>query len=116
MQYKYLLPALILTLAFTACSDDDKLPHIDDRQQTSTENKNQNPATVSEWQRLEVPRVKNNAENIVLVRKVQSYGVNYILEYDRKKRSQRWACFQWYDGNSGTAWNRSNGDDETSNP
>ena len=116
MKIKQLLPALVLTLAFTACSDDDKLPYTDDSQQTSTENRNQNPATVSEWQRLEVPRVKNNADNIVLVRKVPTYGVNYILEYDRKKRSQRWACFQWYDGNSGTAWNRNNWDYETSNP
>ena len=116
MQYKHLLPALILTLAVAACSDDDKLPHIDDKQQASTDNKNQNPATVSEWQRLEVPRIKNNADNVVLVRTVPTYGVNYILEYDRKKRSQRWACFQWYDGNSGTGWNRNNWNYETSNP
>ena len=116
MQYKHLLLVFVLTLAFAACSDDDKLPHIDDKQQASTDNKNQNPATVSEWQRLEVPRIKNNADNVVLVRTVPTYGVNYILEYDRKKRSQRWACFQWYDGNSGTGWNRNNWNYETSNP
>ena len=116
MQYKHLLPVIILTLSIAACSDDDKLPHIDDKQQASTDNKNQNPATVSEWQRLEVPRIKNNADNVVLVRTVPTYGVNYILEYDRKKRSQRWACFQWYDGNSGTGWNRNNWNYETSNP
>ena len=116
MQYKHLLPIFVLTLAFTACNDDDKLPHIDDKPQVSAENKNQNPATVSEWQRLEVPKIKNNADNIVLVRTVPTYGVNYILEYDRKKRSQRWACFQWYDGNSGTSWNRNNWTYETDNP
>lgn len=106
MQYKHLLPIFVLTLAFTACNDDDKLPHIDDKPQVSAENKNQNPATVSEWQRLEVPKIKNNADNIVLVRTVPTYGVNYILEYDRKKRSQRWTCYQMYDGNSGTSWKR----------
>lgn len=107
MQYKHLLPVIILTLSIVACSDDDKLPHNDDKQQASTDNKNQNPATVSEWRRLEFPRIKNDGNSIVLVKTVPMFGINFCVEWDCLKKSQRWTCYQMYDGNSGSSWNRS---------
>lgn len=107
MQYKHLLPVIILTLAIVACSDDDKLPHNDDKQQASTDNKNQNPATVLEWQRLEFPRIKNDGNSIVLVKSVSTFGINFCVEWDCLKRAQRWTCYQMYNGNSGNSWNRS---------
>ena len=32
--------------------------------------------------------------------------VNFCVEWDCAKRAQRWSCYQMYDGNSGSSWNR----------
>jgi endonuclease G len=113
---------LLVTLAclglFVACNDDDdKLPEAKrDPVVVDGENLNANPTNVDEsYGRLEFPKLKGDGSSVVLVRRVPNYGINYSLEYDRQKRSQRWVCWQWYRGNSGVAWNRSNWDREYDN-
>ena len=103
-----LLLAALLSLA--ACDDDDKLPKANSGDTaTDASNTNKNATNVSaDYGRLEFPHLKNDANSVVLIRRVPSYGINYAIEYDTQKRSQRWTCWQWYRGNSGTAWNRNN--------
>ena len=119
MNLKRLSPLLLaLTLALlTACDDDDKLPKAAQQENTDEDNTNKNPTTQNvDWGRLEFPHVKNDdANSTVLIRRVPTYGINYAIEYDMQKRTQRWTCWQWYDGNSGTSWNRNNWDNEKDN-
>lgn len=119
MKLPFTLLTLLLISAFTvSCDDDDKLPHANKEKGQETEkNSNRNPAIYGEdYARLEFPRVSDDENSIVLIRRVPSYGINYAIEYDRLKRSQRWTCWQWYRGNSGRSWNRNYWDNETDNP
>lgn len=105
------------SVLLTSCEDDDKLPKAQTGTEvTDEENTNRNPTTVSaDYGRLELPRLKGGDNNVILVRRVPNYGINYIIEYDKTKRSQRWTCWQWYNGNSGTSWNRNYWDKQTDN-
>ena len=108
-----LLLFLGLAAGVAACDDDDKLPtapkgDTETPADANNKNKNNTAALGEALGRLEVPRVSDDANSVVLVRTVPTYGVNYIIEYDTRKRSQRWTCWQWYQGNSGTSWNRKN--------
>ena len=115
---KLLLPTLALALLATACHDDDKLPQASTSTNNDRNNTNCNPASLGEdYARLEFPHVTDDGGNsIVLIRRVPNYGINYAIEYDRQKRSQRWTCWQWYQGNCGKSWNRNNWDNEKDNP
>ncbi len=96
-----LLPYFLLAFIVCACDDDDKLPHEAPEEKV--------------YERLEFPRLSTDPNSILLVRRTQNYGINYAIEYDRQKRTQRWTCWQWYRGNSGTSWNRNNWDYATDN-
>ena len=73
-----------------ACSDDSG----DDNQST---NANANPTNQhAEYGRLEFPRLANTANNIVLIHKTANGELNYSVEWDTKKKSQRWSCYQMY--------------------
>lgn len=111
-----LLPLLGMPL-LTACDDDDKLPKAEPGTDIASEdNVNRNPTAAStDYARLEFPRLKGGDNNVVLVRRVPNYGINYAIEYDIEKRSQRWTCWQWYSGNSGSSWNRKYWDEQTDN-
>lgn len=109
---------LVLTVAVTSCDDDDKLPKAQTEitGQDNTNNTNRNPVGSNpEYGRLEFPHISNDPTSVVLIRRTPEFGINYTIEYDTKKRSQRWTCWQWYKGNSGTAWSRNNWDYETDN-
>ena len=115
LKLKTLLLLAILPLAFS-CDDDDKLPKSPNGKETGDEvNLNKNPGTNEDYARLEFPRLRGDANSIVLVRRVPTYGINYAIEYDTQKRSQRWTCWQWYRGNCGSPWNRNNWINETDN-
>lgn len=110
-----MLLAVVLT---TACdNDDDKLPQAANGDSNNTANNLNRNSTKdhSEYGRLEFPHISNDANTVVLIRRVPDYGVNYCMEYDKKKRAQRWTCWQWYRGNSGTSWKRNNWDSVTDN-
>ena len=72
--------------------------------------KNTNKNIVTAWMppeitRLEFPHLKDKGSNIVVVHKTSdAYGVNYAIEWDINKKSQRWSCYQMrkgYQGNAG---------------
>lgn len=55
----------------------------------------------SEVTRLEFPRLRETGNNIVVVHKTSdsySNGVNYSVEWDIEKKSQRWTCYQMMRG------------------
>ena len=90
---------LFTALALVACSDDD-----DDNISTNTnannakiENTNSNPAKVEKaYSRLEFPRIGNTSKNIILVHETANGEINYCVEWDINKKSQRWSCYQMY--------------------
>jgi endonuclease G len=105
-----LIPLLALFggLLMTSC-------HEDDGNGTDTpsavKNINANPTTRPELARLEVPRLKGTSDNLVVVHSTRDYGVNFMVEWDSRKKSQRWTCYtldksnsvknvsRWYAGN-----------------
>ena len=110
-QLKLVSWLLTVLIALAACEadDNDKLPSKSDTSQSGGVNNNKN-TTGNDLldSRLEVPATTISANITFLIRSVQNYGINYIIEWDNKKRAQRWTAYQMYDGNSGTAWNRNN--------
>lgn len=69
------------------------------------ENKNiVSAGKASEITRLEFPRLKDAGKNFVVVHKTNdAYGVNFALEWDIEKKSQRWSCYQMRKGYKGNA-------------
>ena len=107
----------ILALMFTAtlmlagCGGDD-----DDPIPSGKSNNNKNvvktgvPAEVT---RLEFPRLRETGNNIVVVHKTSdsySDGVNYSIEWDIEKKSQRWTCYQMMAGYKVSGVTRYDGD------
>ena len=92
-----LMFAATLMLAGCGGDDDDPIPSG-----KSNNNKNVVKAGVpAEVTRLEFPRLRDIGNNIVVVHKTSdSYcdGVNYSVEWDIEKKSQRWTCYQMMRG------------------
>jgi len=89
------LAAFALTLV--ACGGDDN----DYRLDSETVNLNLNATTeVAEAGRLEFPRLRQDGSSMVVVHTTHKYGVNYSIEWDFTKKSQRWSCYQMYAENS----------------
>ncbi len=105
--------ALILlgALLMAACSNDDDPiiikgnEPLDDKGANVNKNITNGNAALA---RLEFPKTKDDADNVVLVRSTESHGVTYSIEYNKPKRAQRWTCFQLYNSNSVRSWNRNN--------
>ena len=91
-------------MCFVACNKSD-----DDEGQQDGSNLNKNTTGITELDnRIEVPHVIGGADNSILIHKVATYGVNYIVEWNNSKRAQRWTAYQMYNANSGNSWNRNN--------
>ena len=74
-----------------ACGDDND----DNNSSTPTpasKNTNANPALKPEYRRLEMPHMKGGS-NLIVVHSTAKNGVNYMLEWDCLKKSQRWSCY-----------------------
>lgn len=85
---KKLLLSLLAVLAFTACSDNEE---------KTTSNSNRNPTYEhNEYGRYEFPRISDPSENLILIHKTANGEVNYSVEWDIEKKSQRWSCYQMY--------------------
>jgi endonuclease G len=65
--------------------------------------------------RYEIPHIVGGNGNYILIRSTDAHGINYVIEWNNAKKSQRWAAYQCYTGNSGTGWNRNNWDNQTDN-
>ncbi len=55
-------------------------------------NVNANLKTFSEYSRLEMPKLHNGSDTI-LIHKSKDGLVNYITEWDYKRKTQRWSCY-----------------------
>lgn len=88
---------LLLLGALHSCSKDDV---VDNSSKNTQGESNSNPTTISkDYARLEFPKIKNTANNKVLVYKTTNGEVNYCVEWDTNKKSQRWSCYQMYRSN-----------------
>lgn len=95
--------AAALVMAGCGGDDDDGVPPSGGGNKTEVNNnKNVVKAGVpSEVTRLEFPRLREIGNNVVQVYKTSdsySNGVNYAIEWDIDKKSQRWSCYQMLSG------------------
>ena len=91
----------ILTIALTAClmpvllscsdtDDDNWNPNPVDATNLNRNDTSQEPALA----RLEFPKVKGDSSIVLIHTTNDSYGINYSVEWDTQKKSQRWSCYQ----------------------
>lgn len=116
--YKYALRCaamavlMLSALTFTACGgDDDEEGGGSQSGQVDKKNKNANVPSADNGynkaiQRTEFPALKQGGKQKVLVYRMKSTaydkdGVNFSVEWDCDKRSQRWTCYQMHRGYSG---------------
>ena len=97
---------MVLTLTACGGSDDDDNPSVP----TST-NSNCNDTRIEAiYGNLEFPHLKATGNNLVLIHRTATYGVNYSVEWDTDKHAQRWSCYQMTTENSVTNTSRWYGD------
>ena len=102
---------MLSTLTFSACGDDEEGGNGSQSGQVDKKNKNANvPSATNGYnkaiQRTEFPALKQGGKQKVLVYRMKSTaydkdGVNFSVEWDCNKRSQRWTCYQMHRGYSG---------------
>lgn len=81
-------------LFLAACSNDNE---FDEKEKpitppTGNININANPSHIKEYSRLEMPRLHQGTDTI-LIHKTSDGIINYITEWDYVKKSQRWSCY-----------------------
>ena len=92
---KLYLPLLFAATIGIACSGDD-----DDGGSSVEYNANRNDTSREPaLQRLEFPKVKGGNSIVIIHTTNDEYGINYSVEWDCEKRSQRWSCYQMYAAN-----------------
>ena len=102
---------MLSALTFSACGDDEEGGNGSQSGQVDKKNKNANvPSAANGYnkaiQRTEFPALKQGGKQKVLVYRMNSTaydkdGVNFSVEWDCNKRSQRWTCYQMHRGYSG---------------
>lgn len=94
---KLFLPLLLTVPIMVSCSSDD-----DDNGAQAELNANRNDASQEPaLQRLEFPKVKGGNSIVIIHTTNDQYGINYSVEWDCQKKSQRWSCYQMHSGNYG---------------
>ncbi len=91
----------LMALTFASCGSDN-----DDDIAGGGGNANANATTSANpyVTRLEFPKVKGGGSIVITHKTSDKYGVNYSVEWDCEKKSQRWSCYQMYykfTGNAG---------------
>ena len=80
----------------TACGGDNnadvEIPETPTTPAVNTPNVNANKATRPEYARLEMPRLHHGTDT-VLIHKSAGDVVNYITEWDYKRKTLRWSCY-----------------------
>lgn len=101
--FKKLLYILSLFLVFTACSSDDN----ENDGNGNDANLNKNIITTDKAvSRLEFPKLKGG-NSVIIVHRISDNNtfdqdnVNYCVEWDCDKKSQRWSCYQLHTGYNG---------------
>ena len=102
---------MLSALTFSACGDDEEGGNGSQSGQVDKKNKNANvPSAANGYNkailRIEFPALKQGGKQKVLVYRMKSTaydkdGVNFSVEWDCNKRSQRWTCYQMHRGYSG---------------
>ena len=82
---------MLCAVAFTSCGSDDD--NGGQEKPSKSKNINANPDKRQEYARLEMPRIKGTDDNLIIIHSTAEYGVNYIVEWDCTKKSQRWTCY-----------------------
>lgn len=111
LRYAAMIALLFSVLTFTACGGDDEEGSGSQSSQVDKKNKNANiPSAANGYnkaiQRREFPALKKTGKQKVIVYRMTSTsydkdGVNFSVEWDCDKRSQRWTCYQMHKGYSG---------------
>ena len=102
LNYIFIFGCIALAIGFTACNDDNYYFKTEKTDYSNSPNANKNDTTGNaDLARLEFPKVKGGRSIVVTHRTGDMYGINYSLEWDCEKKSQRWSCYQMYSGNSG---------------
>ena len=108
-ELRYLLYALCFTLAFAACGGSDDAYDDSDDDTTTVVSNNVNANDTSDdiaLGRLEFPHVKGGTSKVIVHRttgdtQYDADEVNYAVEWDCDKKSQRWSCYQLHKGYTG---------------
>ena len=118
LRYAAMIALLLSAFTFTACGDDDEEGSGSQSSQVDKKNKNANiPSAANGYnkaiQRREFPALKKTGKQKVIVYRMTSTsydkdGVNFSVEWDCDKRSQRWTCYQMHKGYSGKYSRESN--------
>ena len=97
-----LLALLAAAISFTCCTDDEDNGAYEGGRNDNKNTVNDEPAVA----RLEFPRLKEGNNKVIVYRtSSNSYdpdGVNFAVEWDCDKKSQRWACYQMHKGYGGS--------------
>ncbi len=95
-----LLLLILCASLLSACGDDNEGT-------ANIINNNRNDvSTYREVSRKEFPKLKGNGNNIVIVHYTSNGEINYSVEWDVEKQSQRWSCYQIYGSNRGSNTSR----------
>ena len=87
---KRFLYLTVILISFTACGGSDD----EDEPITETNSNRNNTAVCKDADRLEFPHLKGG-NNVVIVHKTDNNTVvNYAVEWDCDKKSQRWSCYE----------------------
>ncbi len=88
-------------MLFVACGGgDDPVDNNGNSSSTETKNVNSNLSNPNVYTHLlEFPKVKGGS-SLILVHSTSAYGINYSVEWDTEKKSQRWSCYELHNGNN----------------
>lgn len=102
-RFYYFLMLLAAVFSFASCSDDDGGGSSGGGRNANRNIVTDEPAVA----RLEFPRLKDDGNNIVRVYRTTDNNdydadrVNFAVEWDCDKKSQRWSCYQMHSGYTG---------------
>lgn len=105
MKKLHLLPLLFLSVFVVSCGNDDDTTGTNYQ---GSQNANKNVVTdEAAVSRLEFPRLKGGRSIVIVYRtsdskKYDNDRVNYAVEWDCDKKSQRWSCYQMHQGYTGS--------------
>lgn len=103
LRYATVVVMMLSALTFTACGGDDDEGDGNQSGQVDKKNKNANILSAANGynkaiRRTEFPALKKTGKQKVIVYRMTSTsydkdGVNFSVEWDCDKRSQRWTCY-----------------------
>ena len=97
---------LLTVSTITSCSKDDDNSNNSGIAETITNNTNSNLKDLrTATHRLEFPKLKGG-HSTILTHKLSNGEINYSVEWDIEKMSNRWTCYQIYASNAQQAVKR----------